>query len=266
MIQSSDIVNGMVAAFFTDEKEGEDVQNLNIYFRASTQAEIAVKNDVFFAVTLVATCPDCNIFAFTGKLKVVTDNPAIVVSDYVNPSVATTVTATCLPDLLAIAPGGTQLAWKCPTKEVFVYDLTTKTATPVTVTYTTITELSFLDTKTLLANIDGAIQRVSIAPATQPTKLCLSAGVMSSYAIDYSRGIYAVATNATTIQIYSINTNELIDTYTLNNNVDISSLSFASNGDLVVAKSTGTVVILTQAPCSNDKNLVDGFCVCKQLY
>lgn len=89
---------------------------------------------------------------------------------------------------------------------------------------------------------------------------------MSSYAIDYSQGIYAVAANATTIQIYSITTNDLIDTYTINNNVDISSLSFASNGDLVVAKSTGSVIILTQAPCSNDKNLIDGFCVCKQLY
>lgn len=94
----------------------------------------------------------------------------------------------------------------------------------------------------------------------------LSAGLLSSYAIDYSRGIYAVAANASTIQIFSISTNELVDTFTLNNNVDISSLSFASNGDLYVSKSTGTIIILTQAPCSIDKNLVDGFCQCKQLY
>lgn len=158
-----------------------------------------MKNDILWAVTLIATCPDCDIFAFTGTPKVVTDSPSILVSDYVNPSVVTAFTVTCLADLLAVAPGGNQLAWKCPTKEVFVYDLTTKTATQITITYTTtLTELSFLDDKTLLANIDGVIQRVPIV-AAQPTKLSPSAGVMSSYAIDYSRGIYAVATNATTI-------------------------------------------------------------------
>lgn len=263
IIESVDIINDLIVSLYSNEK---DEDNLDIYFRANTQGQVALNNDIFSAITLIAACPNCDFFAFTGTLKVVTDTPPIIVSSYMNPQDVRTATATCLPDLLAVAPGGMQLAWKCPSKEIFVYDLPTKTATPVAITYTTITELSYMDSENLLVNIDGAFQRVRIGVPQPQTKANLNAGSLSSFAIDYIHGIYAVVVNASTIQIYDINSKEVIETFTLNNNVDISSISFSSNGDLYVSKSSGTIIILTQTPCSIDKKPVDGFCQCKQLY
>jgi len=119
-------------------------------------------------------------------------------------------------------------------------------------TYNKITAISFLDDNTLIANLDDKVVTIPINPGSlhKPNRKVVAA--VSSYAVDYNKQIYAVAVSDFSIEIYNSTTGLLVDTVPIKSTDPISSMSFNSNDELVVVSTTGTIIILTQIPCSKD--------------
>jgi hypothetical protein len=140
----------------------DDSETLEIVFEPNSENPIALDTNIFNKITLFAVCPNCNKIAYTGDLKVVAATSTIIVADYVNPSEFDSITVDCTPNFLAVAPGGTSIAWSCTKNELFFYELKTKLLMPLTAVYTSITELSFLDKTHLLATLDGKLTSISV--------------------------------------------------------------------------------------------------------
>lgn len=115
----------------------------------------------------------------------------------------------------------------------------------------------------MAATLDNVFKYLTINGKSEMKSI--NVGLTTTYAIDYSRGITAIAIDPSNIQINDLN-NNIIETIPINNIDPISSLSFNSNGDLLISNSKGIIITLTQLPCPSDKLLSAGFCVCKQLY
>lgn len=187
----------------------------------------------------------------------------IIVQDYEDATSFNYIDASCQINLLAVSPSGGKLAYNCDTNKLIV---NTGLELALPQTFTTISDLAFLDENSLIANLDGTATTILITPGKlHALKGGLTAG-SSLYAVDYSKQIYAVTNGPTTVDFYNV-AGPLIQSVTLDSIDQISSMSFNSDSQLVAITVTGTIVVLTADACNINQQLVkDYFCVCKSLF
>lgn len=212
---------------------------------------------------MLATCPTCSKIAFTGDLVTPVIGTTIVVQDYEDANSYNSIDTSCKINLLAVSPSGSKLAYNCDTNKLIV---NAGTEVALAQTFTTISDLAFLDENSLIANLDGTVTTILVTPGKlHALKGSRTAG-SNLYAVDYTKQIYAVTNGPTTVNFSSV-AGPLIQSVTLDSIDQISSMSFNSEGELVVITVTGTIVVLTADACNINQQLVNNyFCVCKSLF
>lgn len=192
--RSVEIADGLVVSTFTDEK----LDIFDIFFYANTNTPIAAGTDIFTAITLISTCPNCSLIAFTGDLKTAATGTTIVVQDYQNPSNSQSVNIDCKINLLALSPSGNQIAYNCENNTLFVLVLKNNIPSEIKWTYKSLADLAFLSEYTLIVNMDGVLKYIPIIFLNEGKPEERKAAT-TSYAVDYNKQIYAVAVSPTTI-------------------------------------------------------------------
>ena len=124
----------------------------------------------------------------------------IIVQDYEDATNFSSIDASCSINLLAISPSATKLAYNCDTNKLIV---NAGTEVALTQTFTTISNLAFLDENSLIANLDGTVTTILITPGKLYALKGLKAG-SSLYAVDYNNQIYAVTNGPTTVEFYNV--------------------------------------------------------------
>ena len=92
--------------------------------------------------------------------------------------------------MLALSPSGKAVAYSCINNTIFVQGITPLSLSK---TYTKITELSFLDENTIIANLDDKVVTIPINASRVLKTNVKAVSAVSGYAINYNRQIYAVA-------------------------------------------------------------------------
>ena len=206
-------------------------------------------------MTNFKVCPQCSLVALTGTINNQTDEN-ILLQDLVDTQInQISIPAQCVPALLALSQSRSLLSWSCPDR-IYIYKQSTQTTRFLSFNFTDISSLEFLDDTRLISNLNGSLTIINItenaesadeeiSTVTMVTQISASQNV---YAVNYQLNFYANLSDPSTVQIFSFE-GVLLESFTINNTQEVSSLSFNQKNELYLSTVDGTVIALTDQFC-----------------
>jgi hypothetical protein len=107
---------------------------------------------------------------------------------------------------LAISPAGKSLSWNCENNKLYVYDISKKTTTDINtkIVYQKAEDLLMISETRIIVSLDGKINNIDLTVKNDPKLSMVEPNAFgSAYAVNLKQSVYAVAIDASTIQLLS---------------------------------------------------------------